>query len=168
MEGPTLTESVAREPALCASMASAEVAAACPKKCGAGRAVHAVRDCARVTAAITVVSACATAEAPIGSGELNEARTVGPSANLAIATVMDACGSLGEVQRPSFVDILSVHLEAEIPRTFRSMSGKGRDIIYTPDTVPQKAVVGPRQASRWFLEESSAVTGLFLDSKAAV
>jgi len=168
VEGPALTGSVAGEPALCASTGSPAVAATGPTGCGAGRAVDADGDCARVTAAATVASAYVASGAPTGSGAGLEARAAGPSVDLAIATVMAVCGSLGEAQRRSVDAIVSAHLVAEKPKVFRARSGNGRDILYTRETVPHKAIVGPRQARRRSLEASSAVARLCRDNEAAM
>ena len=166
--GPALTGSEAWEPELCASTGSSAVAAAGPTGCGAGRAVDAVWDYAWATAAATVASAYVASGAPTGSGAGLEARAAGPSVDLAIATVMAACGSLDEAQRRSVDAIVSPHLVAEKPKVFRAMSGNGRDILYTRQTVPYRAIVGPRQALRWSVEASSAVARLCRDSEAAV
>jgi len=168
VEGPALTGSVAGEPAMCASTGSAAVAAAGPTGCGAGRAVDAVGDCARATVAAAVGSAYVASGALTGSGAGLEARAAGPSVDLAIATVIAACGSLSEAQRRSVDAIVSAHLVAENPKVFRARSGNGRDILYTRQTVPHKAIVGPRQARRRSLEALSAVARLCRDSEAAV
>jgi len=81
---------------------------------------------------------------------------------------MAACGSLGEAQRRSVDAIVSPHLVAEKPKVSRAMSGNGRDILYTRQTVPHRAIVRPRQARRWSFEASSAVARLCRDSEAAV
>ena len=57
---------------------------------------------------------------------------------------------------------------AERPKVFRARSGNGRDILYTRETVPHKATVGPRRARRRSLEASSAVAGLCRDNEAAM
>jgi len=88
VEGPALTGSVAGEPALRASTGTAAVAATGPTGSGLGRALDADGDCARATAAATVVSAFVASGAPTGSGAGLEARAAGPSVDLAIATVM--------------------------------------------------------------------------------
>jgi len=166
-DGRVLSGSAAGEQALCAATGSPAAAAAGATGCGIGRAVDAVGDGAPATAAAAVVNAQVTHVSPSGGAGL-EARAAGPSVDLAIATVLAACGSLDEVQRRSVDAIVSAHLVAEKPRAFRARSGNGRDISYTRETLSRKAVAGPRQARRRSLEASSAVARLCRENEAGL
>ena len=115
-----------------------------------------------------MASAFVASGAPTGSGAGLEARAARPSADLAISTVMAACGSLDVAQRRHFDAIASAHLVADKSQVFRSRSGNRRDVIFTHDTEPHKAKVGPRQACRRSPEASSAVARLCRDGEAAM
>jgi len=52
-----------------------------------------------------------------------------PSVDLAIATVVDAYGTLDTSQRRAVGNIVSVHLAAEKPKVWRARSGNGRDLL---------------------------------------
>jgi len=61
-----------------------------------------------------------------------------------------------------------MHLAAEKPKAWRARSGNGRDLLFTRETVPRKAVVEPRQARRRSLEGFSAISRLCRDDVASM
>jgi len=104
---------------------------------------------------------------PTGSAGDQSASVPRPSVDLAIATVVDAYGTLDSSQRRAIGNMVSVHLAAEKPKEWRARSGNWRDLLYIRETVPRKVVVGPRHARRRSVEASSAVAGLCGQDEAA-
>jgi len=81
---------------------------------------------------------------------------------------MAVCGSLDVAQRRHFDAIASAHLVADKSQVFRYRSGNRPDVIFTCETEPHKAKVGPRHACRRSPEASSAVARLCRDGEAAM
>ena len=86
-------------------------------------------------AASTTGAATGTASGSAGDQSASVPR---PSVDLAIATVVDAYGTLDSSQRLAVGNIFSIHPAAENPKEWRASSGSGRDFLYTRETVPRR------------------------------
>ena len=95
-------------------------------------------------------------------------RLAQPSVDSAIATVAAAYVTMSAYPRQSVGTILRAHLVAEKPSALRARAGDGRDLFYTRETVPLKAVVGRRNARRRSPEASPTVSRLCRDDEAAL